>query len=464
MAVHPADLKESAKPNFRKKGEPPVRKSNTSRDRIKVVDKDRVALTDNLAGYLSKGGQLFLPMVELIEQSRIAVDELLDTVSRAAIEAILVISASEVAGSKQQGRRDGAPGAVGWYGTQRGRVDLAERRLTVRKPRLRTCGPNSKEVEIPAYSSMQDDDRLGQRMAEILMRGVSTRSYDKVLPEMADTVSISKSNVSREFIEASTLHIKELMERRLEDLDILIIYVDGMVFGNHHLIVAIGVDGQGYKHVLGVTEGATENATVVKGLLENLQERGVVPDRPRLFVIDGSKALRKAIDQVYGSKNLVQRCRKHKMENVCAQLPEDLRESVQIMMRAAYKLPWKEGITRLKKQAQWLAQVHPHAATSLLEGLEETFTINRFNLSPSLRRSLGTTNIIESPNAGIRRRTRRVCRWRNGEMVLRWAATALIDSEKSFNRLMGYRDLWMLKAALKDLAFDPPLAGKENVA
>src|SRR5262249_36839554 len=150
VGFHHADVKKWAKPNLRKKGEPPVRKSNTSRDRIKVVDKDRVALTDNLAGYLSKGGQLFLPMVELIEQSRIAVDELLDTVSRAAIEAILVISASEVAGSKQQGRRDGAPGAVGWYGTQRGRVDLAERRLTVRKPRLRTCGPNSKEVEIPA--------------------------------------------------------------------------------------------------------------------------------------------------------------------------------------------------------------------------------------------------------------------------------------------------------------------------
>ena len=440
-----------------------MRKSNTSRDRIKVIDKDRVSLTKNLAGYLSKGGQLFLPMVELIEQSRVVVDELLDSVSRAAIEAILVVSASEVAGPKRQGRRDGGPGVVGWYGAQQGRVDLAERKLTVRKPRLRTRGPNSKEVEIPAYKSMQDDGRLGERIAEILMRGVSTRSYDKVLPEMADTVSISKSNVSREFIEASTEHIKELMERRFEGLDILIIFVDGMVFGNHHLIVAIGVDDQGFKHVLGVTEGATENAVVVKGLLENLQERGVLSDRPRLFVIDGSKALRKAIDQVYGSKNLVQRCRKHKLENVSAQLPEDLRESVGVMMRAAYKLPWKDGIARLKKQAEWLAQTHPRAASSLLEGLEETFTINRFNLSRSLRRSLGTTNVIESPNAGIRRRTRRVCRWRNGGMVLRWAATSLIDSEKHFNRIMGYRDLWMLKAALNE-SFGSALATKEHVA
>src|SRR5262249_21179477 len=125
---------------------------------------------------------------------------------------------------------------------------------------------------------------------------------------------------------------------------------------------------------------------------------------------------------------------------------------------------WKEGIARLKKQAQWLAQVHPHAATSLLEGLEETFTINRFNLSPSLRRSLGTTNIIESPNAGIRRRTRRVCRWRNGEMVLRWAATAITNSEKILNQLRVYRDIWMKKAAQKDLVFAPPFAEKENVA
>ena len=423
-----------------------------------------MAVRENLAEYLSKGGQLFLPMVELIEQSRMAVDELLDSVSRAAIEAILIVSASEVAGPKRQGRRDGVAGGVGWYGTQQGRVNLAERRLTVRKPRLRTRGPKSEEVEIPAYRSMQDDGRLGERMAEILMKGVSTRSYDKVLPEMADTVSVSKSNVSREFIEASTLHIKRLMERRFEGMDIVIIYIDGMVFGNHHLIVAIGVDDQGYKHVLGMTEGATENATVVKGLLENLQERGVVPNGPRLFVIDGSKALRKAIDQVYGSKNLVQRCRKHKMENVCGHLPEDLRESVQTLMRAAYKLPWKEGIARLKKQAEWLLAEYPAAASSLLEGLEETFTINRFSLSPSLRRSLGTTNIIESPNAGIRRRTRRVGRWRNGEMVLRWAATALIDSEKTFNRLMGYRDLWMLKAALKDLVFNPALARNLEVA
>src|SRR5262249_56071518 len=134
VGFHHADVKKWAKPNFRRSEETPVRKSNTSRDRIKVVDKDRVALTDNLAGYLSKGGQLFLPMVELIEQSRIAVDELLDTVSRAAIEAILVISASEVAGSKQQGRRDGAPGAVAWHGTQRDRVDLTQPRLTVHKP------------------------------------------------------------------------------------------------------------------------------------------------------------------------------------------------------------------------------------------------------------------------------------------------------------------------------------------
>src|SRR5207253_2417415 len=166
---------------------------------------------------------------------------------------------------------------------------------------------------------------------------------------------VSKSSVSREFIEQSAEELKKLSEREFKVEDILIIYIDGMVFGKHHMIAAIGVDKAGYKHVLGITEGATENAIVVKGLLEDLQKRGITAYRKRLFVIDGSKALRSAINQVYGEDNPVQRCRKHKMTNVCEYLPKGgLKESVLATMKAAYKLPYKEGIARLKKQAEWL--------------------------------------------------------------------------------------------------------------
>jgi transposase-like protein len=411
-----------------------MKKSNTRRKvkkGNKVLSKDQINARTNLAEYFSQGGQFLLPMVDLIEQSKIAVDELIGQVGQRFIESILIISAQEVAGAKQQGKRDGS-GTIYWHGTQAGPVTLAERKLRVNRPRLRTKGDNSHEVEIPAYAAMQQCSQSGQRMLDILLSGVSTRNYERVLPEMAETVGVSKSSVSREFIEASAEELRRLSERRFDDKDILIIYIDGMVFGKHHLIAAIGVDKDGFKHVLGITEGATENATVVKGLLSDLQARGIKSDRKRLFVIDGSKALRSAVDQVFGSHNPVQRCRKHKMENVCGYLPEgEMKETVLRTMKAAYKLSYKEGIAKLRKLSEWLEKEYPAAAASLLEGLEESFTVNKLGLSPSLMRGLGTTNIIESPNGGVRRRSGRVSRWRDGEMVLRWAAACFLDAEKN---------------------------------
>ncbi|MBM3473401.1 MAG: IS256 family transposase, partial [Armatimonadetes bacterium] len=169
----------------------------------------------------------------------------------------------------------------------------------------------------------------------------------------------------------------------------------------------------------------------------------------------GSKALRAAIDVVFGSKNPVQRCRNHKVENVTGHLPQELRDQVKTVMKAAYRLPADEGIARLKQQASWLEREYPSAAASLLEGLDETFTVNRLSLSVSLRRCLATTNIVESPTSGVRLRTRRVTHWQNGEMVLRWAAAALLETENSFRKIMGYKDLWMLKAVLDEETITP---------
>jgi putative transposase len=167
-----------------------------------------------------------------------------------------------------------------------------------------------------------------------------------------------------------------------------------------------------------------------------------------LFVIDGSKALRAAIDAVFGAKHPVQRCRHHKIENVLGYLPEHLKDQIKAAMRSAFRLPAREGMARLEKQAEWLEREYPSAATSLREGLAEMFTVNRLGLSPSLSRCLVSTNVIESPHSGVRLRTRKICRWRDGKMVLRWAAAALLMTEQNFRRIMGYRDLWMLKAAL----------------
>ena len=269
-----------------------------------------------LAEFFSRHGQGLLPMVELIEQSRLAIDELIDVAGRATIEAVLQISAEQVAGPRTPGQR--RTGAL-WHGRQAGRVCLQERKLGVSKPRLRHKGGG--EVAIPAYEAMQENG-ISARMLDVLMRGISTRQYAEVLPEMASTCGVSKSNVSREAAEAGEEALKELLERRFDDIDLLVIYVDGMVFGEHHVISAVGVDGQGQKHVLGIQQGATENAAAVEDLLEQLVARGVDPKAKRLFVVDGAKALRAAIHKVFGSQHPVQRCRNHKIRNVVERLPE----------------------------------------------------------------------------------------------------------------------------------------------
>jgi putative transposase len=412
-----------------------------------TIDKQGNANEKKLTEFLSKGGQLLLPMVDLIEQCQMACDELIDVAGRATIQAVLGLSAQQVAGPRQQGKQ--RTGEVVWYGQQSGTVMLSDRKLAVNRPRLRQKGPGAgKEVEVPAYAAMQDQPRLSARMLDILMRGVSTRQYRSVIPEMADTVGVSKSSVSRQIIEASETEVETLLGRRFDELKLVVIYIDGMVFGDHVMIGAVGVDAEGHKHVLAIREGATENATVVKELLEDLVARGVNPDQKRLFVIDGSKALRTAINAVFGSQHPVQRCRAHKLRNVMDHLPKDQKDQVKSAMRAAWRLDAKGGMARLKKLAEWLERDYPSAAASLIEGLEECFTINRLDVPASLHRCLATTNVIESPHAGVRMRTRRVCRWRDSGMVKRWMASALLATEKNFRKIMGYRDLWTLDAIL----------------
>jgi putative transposase len=396
-----------------------------------------------LAEFFTRNGQGLLPMVELIERSRLAVDELIDVAGRATIEAVLQLSAEQVAGPRTPGQR--RLDCPHWHGRQAGRVCLRERKLGVTKPRLREKGRG--EVAIPAYEAMQENG-MGERMLEVLMGGLSTRQYAEVLPEMASTCGVSRSNVSREAAEAGEAALQALLERRFEETDLLVIYLDGMQFGEHHIISAVGVDRSGHKHVLGIQQGATENAAAVEDLLQQLGARGVDPKAKRLFVIDGAKALRAAINKVFGAQHPVQRCRNHKIRNVCDRLPEEQKDQVKAAMRSAYKLEAKEGMARLRKLADWLEQESPAAANRLREGLEESFTINRLGIPPSLHRCLATTNVIESPQSGVRMRTRRVCRWRDAAMVERWVAASFLATEKNFHRIMGCKDLWQMEAIL----------------
>jgi len=415
--------------------------------------KDSRALTE----FLQKEGQFLLPMVSLIETAQGAIDEVIDVAGRATIEAVLHLSAQEVAGEKHPGQ---AQGAIRWHGQQSGVVPLSNRKLRVKKPRLRH--KEQGEVEVPAYQALRTNSTLAARMLDILLHGVSTRHYRQVLPEMAQTVGVSKSSVSREAIEASEQVLQALAERRFDDRDILLIYLDGLRFGRQHVLAAVGVDSQGNKHVLGLRQGASENAVVVQELLEDLVARGVRPGRRRLFVIDGSKALRQGIEAVYGSTNPVQRCRRHKERNVLSYLPKEEQLRMRQVMKAAWRLPASQGEARLEKEAQALEKDHPSAAASLREGLAEMFTVNRLGLPALLSRGLCSTNVIESSFSGARSKTRRVTHWQDGSMALRWAASSMVATEKNFRKLTGHKLLWMLQAYL-DEPSQGQLAEKGNV-
>ena len=283
-----------------------------------IVDRDAQSAAATLEQFAKANGQLLLPLVELITQARVAVDEVIGAVGRQTIETILMLSAQQVAGERTPGR---ASGEIRWHGSQSGRVMLADRQLKVKRPRLRH--KQDGEVPVPAYAALQDNGATAQRMMGALLRGVSTRQYEEVLPEMASTVGVSRSNISRQAIEGSAEQLRQLRERRWDQTELLVIYVDGQRFGAHHVISAVGIDREGAKHVLGIELGATENAAAVKALFIRLRDRGLPTDRRYLFVIDGAKALRAAIAEVFGAEQPVQRCRNHKMRNVLDELPRE---------------------------------------------------------------------------------------------------------------------------------------------
>lgn len=391
------------------------------------------------------------PVLGLLLDTKQTVDEVLAEGGRAMVELLLRISAAQLAGVPCRGKRSGE---VLWYGSQPGRVCLGERKLKVLRPRLRVR--QGAEIAIPLYERLKDDARLGSRMSEIVLAGVSTRRYGRVLPQLADAAGMSRSEVSRELIQASESSLAAVMERSFHEVDILAVWIDGIEIAGHHVVAAVGLDAEGKKHLLGLVAGSSENAPVVKDLLASLVARGIDAAKRRLFVMDGSKALRSAIREVFGQAGLIQRCRAHKVRNVLERLPDArLAAQVKAVMHAAYKLDAKDGIAKLKQQAAWLKREHKDAAVSLLEGLDESFTVNALGLPPALVRCLATTNIIESPNRRVRDVTGKVSRWRDVDMVLRWSAVGFLEAEKSFRRIQGHKQLWILTAALRGANAEP---------
>jgi transposase-like protein len=374
--------------------------------------------------------------------------EMFITSGRQVFEALLEEDRSALCGRKNQPDVDRQAYR---YGFDEGQVVLGGRKIRHRKPRVRSV--DGREIELPTWRHVSDEDPLAERTLEQLLVGVSTRGYSRSLEpvgEELETVGVSRSSVSRRFVARTTRQVEEFLARSLEGLDLPVILLDGTNLGDHVLITAVGIDRTGKKHVLGVVEGSTESEEVCRSLLASLIERGLVVERVRLFVIDGGKGLRKAIRAAFGDGALVQRCQVHKMRNILDHLPESRRAWTRATVRRAWASEVPAAARRkLLDLARQLEGAHPGAAASIREGLDETLTVLELGLSGALARTLCTTNPIENLQGALKRVTRNVKRWTGGSMALRWAVTALIEAEKKFRRIKGHREMPHLLAALE---------------
>ncbi|MDQ3381504.1 MAG: IS256 family transposase [Actinomycetota bacterium] len=356
----------------------------------------------------------------------------------------------EVVGPK--GRHDADRVAVR-HGHEAGEVTLGGRRVAVERPRVRSANGRA-ELPLQTYAHFADRDPLTQLVLERMLAGVSTRRYRRTQEPVGGELeqvarSTSKSSVSRAFVERTRVALGELMARRLDDVRLAVMMLDGIELKGRTNIVALGITTDGVKIPLGLWEGSTENATVATALLSDLVERGLDPEQGILFVIDGAKALRKAVRAVFGEVP-VQRCVRHKERNVLQHLPERDRPAVKRRLRSA----WAEhdhdrALDRLQTLAGELERTHPGAAGSLREGLAETLTLNRLGIRGSLKRTLESTNPCESMIECVRRSSRNVKRWSSGEMALRWTAAGMLEAERQFRRIIGYRELAKLAIAIE---------------
>jgi putative transposase len=338
------------------------------------------------------------------------------------------------------------------HGTEDGSVTLGGRRLAVTRPRVRAAD-GSGELHLPSYDLFSSTEILGRLALDRMLAGLSSRRYGHGLEPAGQAVeqaaaATSKSAVSRRFVAATENALEQLMTRRLDDLDLVAFMVDGVHFGEHTCVVALGIGIDGAKHPLAVEEGSTENATLVTDLITGLRDRGLDVTRPILAVLDGAKALSRAVRDVF-DQPLIQRCQQHKIKNVRDKLPERLRTVTEKRMRQAYHAESAlkaEGL--LTELARELDKTHPGAAASLREGMTETLTILRLGVPPTLARTLRSTNPVESMIEICREHSRNVKRWRGGTMALRWCAAGMLEADHQFRRVNGHLHLPRLRAAL----------------
>ena len=394
--------------------------------------------------------QLVLPMAEMVGWLRQGVGELIRQAGVQLVGLLMEEEVRELVGERSQPQS--ARTANRW-GTERGYCVVMGQKVPIERPRVRTTG--DREVRLGSYELFHRGEPLTETVWEKLMLGLSTRKYGQAIRQFTEAYGLEKSAVSEHFIEASRAKLKEMMERRLEKVRLCALLIDATPFQGQQMVAALGIAQDGQKTILGLRQGATENATVVGELLGDLVSRGLDFTEPRLYILDGAKALSAAVKRYAGESAAIQRCQVHKRRNVLDHLTDEQRPAVAKKLNAAYALEdhaaAKQALNLLHRE---LMDLNPSAARSLGEGLEETLTVHRLHVPMQLRKTLASTNVIESAFSIVEQVCKNVKRWHGGDQRERWVGSGLLVAQKQFRRVTGYKQIPALIRELNALA--PP--------
>ena len=350
------------------------------------------------------------------------------------------------------------------HGGQRGWAMLAGQKVPLERPRVRHTDGRG-EAKLQVYRQLQNPANLREAALRRIVHGVSARNYERVVEETREGFGVKRSSISRHYVRVMAGRIREFCERRWDEVRFVAIIIDGKSFARETMVAVLGITAAGEKRMLGLRQGATENAQVCKELLESLRERGVRTDVPTLFVLDGAKALQAAVKSVWGDNALVQRCQVHKKRNVKEHLVESHWPELSARLSEAYgETDYARALTLMKQTATWLERINPDAAASLREGMEETLTVVRLGVHAKLRQTLSNTNVMESAFSVVEQVTGRVKRWRPGDMRWRWCVAGLLHAEQHFRRVDGYRHIPALLNALERSASPKEIDATERVA
>lgn len=392
--------------------------------------------------------QLLLPMAETIGWLRKGVGELIRQAGLQLMDLLMQEEVRELVGERSQRQADRT--ASRW-GSERGYCVVMGQKVPIQRPRVRTV--EDKEVRLGSYEMFHRGEPLTETVWEKLMLGLSTRKYGQAVREFTEAYGLEKSAVSEHFIEASREKLKAMMERRLDKMRLCALLIDATPFEGQQMVAALGIGEDGRKTILGIRQGATENATVVGELLGDLMERGLDFTQPRLYVLDGGKALTAAVKKHAGESAAIQRCQVHKRRNVLDHLTDEQKPAVAKKLNGAYALEeYAAAKQELNVLHRELMDLNPSAARSLAEGMEETLTVHRLHLPMQLRKTMASTNVIESAFSIVEQVCRNVKRWHGGDQRERWVGSGLLVAEKQFRRVQGYKQIPMLIRELESLS------------